>query len=146
MPPVIHPFLVHFPIALLTLAFVFDLPWGDLAQRESRREWAWRSWVLGTAGAVISATFGIVEHFDYLDGPFTDAIESHQLWGLSATVFALAYVMWRGYERHQSRPDPGHRAFGLAVATLVIILLFLAASSGGTLVFDLGIAVKEPSK
>lgn len=135
-----HPVLVHFPIALLCTSAI----WGVVRKQPEDQRFAWCLWCVGTAAAVLACTFGIIEYLPHRRGPVANPAMSHQLWGLGVALSALAWAMWRGYQRHQQKPDPGHQPWGRALALVISAGVLCAAAGGGALVTEHGIGVTLP--
>lgn len=136
----LHPFLVHFPIALLCTASVWTFV------RKGDHELAWRLWCVGTAAAVLASTAGIYAYLPLRRSALASPLMQHQLWGLGASVAALAWAMWRGYQRHIARPDPGQQSWGRGVGLIIAVGTLLAASTGGALVMEHGPELAHPSQ
>lgn len=134
MPALIHPLLVHFPIALLCTAAL----WSWLGKRPHDPDIAWRLWCVGTAAAQLACVAGIAEYLPHRRGDLASQLMAHQLWGLGAGVCALAWAMWRGYQKHLGAGDPGSTIAGKAVSTLICAVVLLAAAGGGALVLEHG--------
>lgn len=134
MPTLIHPLLVHFPIALLCTATL----WSWLGKRDEDPDIAWRLWCLGTAGAVLACTAGIWEYLPQRRGELAATLMEHQLWGLGVSVSALAWAMWRGYQQHLGSDDPGSRTAGKVLSSLICAGVLFAAAGGGALVLEHG--------
>lgn len=134
MPTLIHPLLVHFPIALLCTATL----WSWLGKREQDPSTAWQLWCLGTAGAVLACIAGISEYLPHRHGALGPELMEHQLWGLGVSVAALAWAMWRGYKQHLGHDDPGAQVPGKAISTLICAAVLFAAAGGGALVLEHG--------
>ena len=135
----IHPMLVHFPIALLSAAVLFDalaLRW----RPDECRVASLYTLVLGLAGALVSVISGsmaeeAVEHSGVPEG----VLELHEKLGfatfwLFAGLLGLHIAEWMGWiaERHALRV-----AFGLGA----VVVLFVASYYGGSLVYEFGAGV-----
>lgn len=135
MPTLIHPLLVHFPIALLCTAAL----WSWLGKGESNQDLAWRLWCFGTAGAVLACIAGIVEYLPHRRGEMASQLMEHQLWGLGVSVSALAWAMWRGYQQHLGLQDPGSKTPGKICSALICAGVLIAAAGGGKIVLEHGL-------
>lgn len=134
MPTLLHPLLVHFPIALLCTATL----WSWLGKRNEDPGIAWRLWCFGTAGAVLACVVGISEYLPHRRGELAGALMEHQLWGLGVSVSALAWAMWRGYQQHLGHDDPGSKTPGKALSTIICAGVLVAAAGGGAIVLEQG--------
>lgn len=135
----IHPMLVHFPIALLTTGWLFDLlaVW---RQDERLRESGWYlsiTGLLSAGAAVVTGHFAeeAVEH----SGIPKPAIEIHEeLTFVAAGIFA-ALVAWRFAMRMGLMPEK--RVLVLVVGAVGLLVLFVASYFGGDLVYRYGAGV-----
>lgn len=136
----IHPVLVHFPIAFLSLFFVLDLI-GSLANKQHWRQVA--SWLLyfGAFFAVFTAIAGFIAANSVAHGNNVHAImERHEHLGLLVTGFALVLAIWRAISG--ALPRGGANNFFLILAASLCGLMLLGADLGGLMVYHYGVAVK----
>lgn len=135
----IHPMLVHFPIALLSAAVLFDfiaLRW----RPEEARTVSLYTLVLGLAGAAVSVVSGaleeeVVEH----SGVPEFILEVHEKLGFAvfwifAGLLGLRLAEWLGIMK--TRP-----VASLTVGIVGVLVLFVASYYGGSLVYDYGAGV-----
>lgn len=139
----VHPMLVHFPIALLTLFFICDaLGW--LLPKSRLREVA--SWLLyfGTGFAAITVLAGLraaatVAHGDDVH----EIMEHHEHLGISVLSLAAILSSWRFWSRDSMQGVV--RGLHLAAAGFLTLLLAFTADLGGLMVYGFGVAVKPAS-
>ncbi len=135
----IHPMLVHFPIALLSVAVFLDV----LAQRWRRDECRIASLytlVLGLAGAVAAVASGAlaeeaVEH----SGVPKQVLELHESLGFATFWIFLGLLGWCAavwFEWVQERPVVSGVLGLIGVAVLLVASYF-----GGSLVYEYGAGV-----
>lgn len=135
----IHPMLVHFPIALLSVSVLLDLS----AQRwrpEECRVASLYTLVLGLAGALLSVASGAmaeeaVEH----SGVPERVLEIHETLGFAtfwifAGLLGLRTVVWLGWMRERA-------VLSLALGFAGVVVLLVASYFGGSLVYDYGAGV-----
>jgi uncharacterized membrane protein len=142
MPP-IHPALVHFPIALVTLAVVADLvgKWRDS-----------RLWAAAAFGSLIGAVIGAAAAIaaGYYDMGRAALGETHEYvhvhmtvgWILSGVVVALTVWRWRIFRRPQPHIPPSY----LLAAFLALAVTWFQGWYGGELVFSQGAGVAAAGK
>jgi uncharacterized membrane protein len=140
--PNIHPFLVHYPIALMTLAIIADwIGWGSKNEEVGRVGW-W-SQLAGTIGLVLTVGTGLLaEQGVDIVGGANDTVQAHeQLAFVSSTLF-LALLLWRiGSRTHIPRP---YGLLYLGCFTAAVVFLYLTAWYGGELVYHFGVGVRVP--
>ena len=115
----LHLFVIHFPVALLTLAVLVDL--AGMGLRDAHlREWSWRLLLLGAVMAFIALGTGDGARMNAASSGALDAerMGIHEMWGGSGiwaiAGAALLRTLWRRRE-------------GLAFSLLNLALLLVAA-------------------
>jgi uncharacterized membrane protein len=138
MPP-IHPSIVHFPIALVTLSVMADL-FGRLTDSATLRAagfWALIGAVVGGALAIVAGLFDMnrerIEHAAH------ERVHFHMKVGftLFAAVAGLTVWRWLIYANAQNTPGWGY----LVAALLVFGLTLFQGYLGGELVYADGVGV-----
>ncbi len=139
----LHPFVVHFPIVLLTAGVVLDLASRVIGSlRDSRIGWwAHGAGTLSLAFAVASGLFAR-EQIAPPSGAALTGLESHQLWAFLTTAAFVALTLWRAGCRG-ALPPRSPRLY-LVTSTLAVIALWVTAAFGGELVYTFGIGVIAP--
>jgi uncharacterized membrane protein len=135
----IHPLLVHFPIALLSLFFMLDLL-GSVANKSNWRDAA--SWFL-YGGAVFSAltvaaglnAAGTVAH----GGDVHEIMENHEHLGIFVFLLASVLAVWRWLAKQQIT-GPAN-TLQLLCSFILAVLLIFTADLGGLMVYNYGVAV-----
>jgi uncharacterized membrane protein len=140
--PNIHPFLVHFPVALLTTALTFDIL-GILLGREELSRVGWWAQLVGTIGIATAVASGLVAKSQaFIPPAAAETFDIHQQFAfLTAGAFA-ALFLWRIAMR--SRIAPTRRFLFLALYTVALACLWVGAWYGGELVFRFGIGFTLP--
>ncbi|HXV60873.1 MAG TPA: DUF2231 domain-containing protein [Vicinamibacteria bacterium] len=149
--PNLHPFLVHFPIALFTSAVLADLvllAWARLA-------WLDRAATLVYAGAAVSsgaaAWSGKLAEPAAAEGALAEALGTHGDWAFITVVlfFLVGFLrfdaLWRDRAREAPRIHRG-RIVAFALALLAQASLLRTAEYGGSLVFRHGVGVIVPRR
>ena len=136
-----HPVAVHFPVALLCAALVFDLA-GLLWQRAQWHRTAWVLLLAGTLGAAAAVLTGNLDAADYRQSAAAEAIQRHE--DLGTVTFLLFIVVTLGRLPHMLRPEGEDRRLRLwiGLAAIGVGLLMWTAQQGGELVYDLGVGVR----
>jgi uncharacterized membrane protein len=140
--PLLHPMLVHFPIALLFASVALDaLGW--LLRRPSLTRAGFFSLVLGTAGAGVAAITGP----DHVQGDATvqSLLANHQSFALITVALAVALVLVRLTAIRGLAGGPALAYLGGAV--LLLVALSLTGYFGGELTYHqgIGVAVAQPA-
>jgi len=145
--PNLHPAVVHFPIALLTVAVAFDV-----ACLVLRREWLDRSaaalYALGALGAWAAYLAGdeAAEGLGNVPVAVGRLIDEHEEWALRTVItFAIVaaarlLIAWRERRQQQIGWIPARAAIG-GVALVGLWMLVQTAEHGGALVYRNGVAV-----
>ncbi len=136
----IHPLLVHFPIALLSVFFILDLA-GTLAKRTQWRAGASFFLYFGTVAAAATVTAGLIAASSVAHSDEVHVImERHEHFGLSVLSLAVILSAWR----LKSGPviQGAANTLFLMLAALMCGLIFLGADLGGLMVYKHGVAVE----
>ncbi|MDT4291749.1 DUF2231 domain-containing protein [Methylomonas sp. MO1] len=135
----IHPLLVHFPIALLTMFFTLDLI-GSVAKRSEWRQIAGAFLYLGTVFAALTVAAGLVAAGSVAHGgDVHEIMEHHEHLGISVLSLATALSAWRLFSKGLI-VGPANTLYLLLAAILAALLAF-AADLGGLMVYKHGVSV-----
>lgn len=143
-----HVAVVHFPIALICLAPIFDL--GCLVFRS--RVWLDRAaaalYLMGTVGAAAAYLTGqkAAEQAGDLNAAAESALADHEalavLTLVALSVAALLRLLVSWLARHDNRIHIGiFRLLALPLALLAVAMLVATADRGGSLVYRHGVGV-----
>ncbi|MEI6746726.1 MAG: DUF2231 domain-containing protein [Methylococcaceae bacterium] len=132
----IHPLLVHFPIAFLSLFVVVDLI-GTAAKKSEWRSFASGLLYLGTvfAGLTVWAGFNAADTVPH-NHNVHDIMERHEQLGLSILALSMALLAWR-----LRRPVDGWGIYNVFSIVLLGLVIF-GADLGGLMVYKYGVAVE----
>ena len=147
----LHPMIVHFPIALLIVGFLFDIA-GSITKRESFTQTAFYLIILGALGVIAAfitgdqAGSGITE-----EGALKQALENHEdaatltIWIVSiAAAFRIALVLLKKFKGVL-------KMVSLALFLIAVMSIARTGYYGGELVYkhaagvqlDLGLGVNS---
>lgn len=147
----LHPMIVHFPIALLIVGFLFDIA-GSITKRESFTQTAFYLIILGALGVIAAfitgdqAGSGITE-----EGALKQALENHEeaatltIWIVSiAAAFRIALVLLKKFKGVL-------KMVSLALFLIAVLAIARTGYYGGELVYkhaagvqlDLGLGVNS---
>ena len=132
----IHPLLVHFPIAFLSLFIAIDLI-GTIYQKMEWRNFAGSLLYLGTAFATLTVWAGFHAANTVPHGHNVHEImERHEHLGISILGLSIALSAWR-----LRRPVEKFCFYNVLSIVLACILI-LSADLGGLMVYKYGVAVQ----
>jgi uncharacterized membrane protein len=140
--PNIHPFVIHFPIALLSVALIAECS-AILVKREELSRAGWWMQLAGTVGLLVAAGTGLLAGDSVRLTAGGDAVfDIHrELAFISSAVFALL-LFWRIATRTQ-RP-PGRDLVFLLLFAAGVAALLAGAWYGGEMVYRYGAGVQAP--
>lgn len=139
-----HPMVVHFPVALATVAALLligaRLIRSDAAAANMAIVATWNL-CLGAAAAVLALASGLAAVLDLdVSAAAHQAISLHMKWGMLTTLLLLLLSVWRGAGTAQtSRPS----WLFLILLTAAIGALAFTGYRGGKNVYEYGIGVKK---
>jgi uncharacterized membrane protein len=140
--PNIHPFLVHFPVALLTTALAFDFL-GVVLSRDELMRAGWWTQLVGTIGMAAAVISGLVAKSQALiPSEAGGTFDTHQQIAFISAGAFTALLLWRVGMR--TRIAPQRRTLYLALCAAALGCLWIAAWYGGELVYRFGIGFTTP--
>ena len=137
----VHPLFVHFPIAFLSVFFLFELV-TTLGKRTQLRPVTNALLYLGTLGALATVATGLIAASIVPHGEEVhQIIERHEHIGLSITAIAVILSLWRLLARSISGVMAHTLYFSLA--SVMVIGIFFGADLGGLMVYHHGVGVEN---
>ena len=135
----IHPGLVHFPIAFLTVFFLLEML-GMFFPGDRLRQTASAMLYCGTLGALLAAAAGLYAANTVPHGAEVHAImEWHERFGLAVTGLALVLSAWRYWAKPAVQGM--ERALFASLSIIMLAGLVFGADLGGLMVYGHGVAV-----
>jgi uncharacterized membrane protein len=135
----IHPVLVHFPIAFLSIFFLVDIV-ACLAKKPQWRDVASYLLYFGAVSAVFTVIAGYAAAYSVQHNDIVHAImELHEHFGVSVLVLAVSLSLWR--LKNGGIIAGGSNTFFLILSGLMFALMVLGADLGGLMVYKYGTAV-----
>ena len=139
----IHPIVVHFPIALLSVSVIFDL----IATRwrhKSFQDAGFYTLIAGLLGAVAAVLTGALAEEIAEDKGIPEAVlEIHEALGYATLFFFIGLLALRLLMRWKLIKEIP--ALYLAMGFVGIVILAAAGYFGGRLVYDFGAGVAMTS-
>lgn len=137
--PNIHPLLVHFPIALLTMSLFFDAI-GLATKRGELLRTGWWTLAAGTIGLLATVISGLLaEQSVVISAPAREHFERHEQIAFFVSGLYAFLFLWRVAHRTQLPPQ---REWLFVISSLVgVVAIWLGAWYGGTLVYQFGVGV-----
>jgi uncharacterized membrane protein len=142
--PNIHPLIIHFPIALLVFAVLFDLARLRFREQDWLENAVIALYASGTIG-LIAAFFTGREAVETVSvtGGAVPVVSSHEDWALYTLIFFMVYTTIR-FMAWWKEPDNGFvQSILLIIAFVGIGILWKTGDLGAQLVYQHGVAVGE---
>ncbi len=136
----IHPKVVHFPIAFLLAAFVFDI-WGMIKKDEFYYRVGWINLVLAFLFSIVTVITGLlaannVPHNDLAH----QTMETHENLGYVIGGALLILFIWR-WRLKGNFPQKGKPIYVLLLLFTTVTIV-ISGDLGGKMVYEYGVAVK----
>lgn len=137
----LHPSLVHFPIAFLSVFFLLELV-GSLLRREKLRQVASALLYCGALGAVLAAAAGLyAAHIVPHGQEVHEIMEWHMRLGLTVASLAVVLSLWRLLAKGMMTGMA--QALHLLLAGVMALCMVFGADLGGLMVYGHGVAVHK---
>ncbi len=141
--PNLHPMIIHFPIALISLAVLLDLGSLFFKAQNWLRPSALALYAFGALGA-LAAYFSGREAADSVDIPSQayTALSEHADWGLYTLIFLSLYILIRLFliTKPFGASNGGNWLFW-GLGAVGFLFVFQTAERGGRLVYEFGLGV-----
>ena len=137
--PNLHPLMVHFPIALLTVSVALDLV-SVLRKKEELARSGWWTMLIGVcwlAASVISGLFA--KESVVLVGKAQEVFEIHQQLAFLVAVMLGTLILWRLGTR--TALPVRLQSLYLGLSLLALVLMWAGALYGGRMVYEFGVGV-----
>lgn len=137
----IHPLLVHIPIALLSMSFLFDCL-SLLLKRQEFERTAWWTMLVGTIGLAASVVSGLLaEQSVTIQELAREHFETHQQIAFVIAGLYSVLLLWRiGCKTELPKQKEW---FFVGISLFGVVLLWIGAWYGGELVFRFGVGVQQ---
>jgi uncharacterized membrane protein len=124
----LHKLIIHFPIALAIIAFLFDA-WALYAKKPELHDTGYSLSLLAAIGAVLAVVTGL--QLADLSSALRGAVTGHALFGVSTALVLTVFAIWR-YAAHnrQEGPDENYTFVWLMLEGLGAVLVAITAVMG----------------
>jgi uncharacterized membrane protein len=137
--PNLHPFIVHFPIALLSAALLFDL-FSVSSGKNGFERVGWWNMLFGVIGLLAALVSGLqAEQALVTDSMTRQALDRHQQTAFVVSAIFFSLLLWRAGTK--SVLPSRLRPLFLLLYILGTTLLWLGAWYGGNLVYEHAVGV-----
>ncbi len=138
--PNVHPIIVHFPIAILALALLFDLM-GLYTHSDAMERAGWWSQVAGTVCLVAAVISGLIGRGGVLiPAAAQGTFDTHQQIAFVAATGSGFLLLWRMANR--TRLPGRYPALFLWLMASIVVIIWVGSYYGGELVFRFGVGVR----
>jgi uncharacterized membrane protein len=135
-----HPLIVHFPIALLSLALVFEVL-ARFVRPEEFSRLGWWLQVTGTVGLALAVTSGLFVKDTVTIPPLARPfLESHQEMAFAASGLFALLLLWRIASK--TRVPQKYALLFLVLFAAGVTVMWAGAWYGGEMVFRFGVGLK----
>ncbi|MBI5021752.1 MAG: DUF2231 domain-containing protein [Ignavibacteriales bacterium] len=135
----IHPYFVHFPIAILSVGLLWDLL-GILLKKESFKNAGWWAQVFGVIAIVITVTTGLIAANTVPHNEASHEImETHETIGLIVAGAFILLLIWRSFLKTSLPLRKSYQTIYLAIGILAVVTMLYGAHLGGKLVYEFGV-------
>jgi uncharacterized membrane protein len=131
-----HPISVHFPIALILVAFVADTI-NLISKKEScLPKMGYYLQILGTFGAIIAVLTG--EFFtEEITGPGAGLRESHELFAYITMYVLIVTSLVRIFLMHGKKEQSKLKWLNYGLLIIAVITIGITGFKGGSIVYDI---------
>lgn len=137
-----HPFIVHFPVALLTVGFFCDAA-GVLLRRDHLLRTGYLLLVLGAVSAIAAALTGNAAEDNAARVPgIAAALEQHESISTAATWLAIGLALFRTHLTVKDKFAGNLRFAYLVVAAATAVLIAVSGYTGGRMSYEYGPGIR----
>jgi uncharacterized membrane protein len=136
----LHPFVVHYPIALLSLYAVLEIL-GVVIKKKFLSDVAYLLLILGAIGAFLGALTGnqAAAAYKYWNEQSSSVLESHQLFATITIWYSIALVILRTVLIVKNKFVGPLKYLFIVLAIVVLILVYKTGEYGGRMTYDFGV-------
>ncbi|MCX6287376.1 MAG: DUF2231 domain-containing protein [Bacteroidetes bacterium] len=137
-----HPLSVHFPIALITVAFLFDLVSLIYKKEPCLSKAGYYLQILGMLGAIAAwGTGHFIAGTTQMEGEAMQVKEQHELFATIAFVAIIVATVARIILVYQKTENTFYKYIPFGLSVLSVIFIIITGFLGGKLVIDFMIGI-----
>lgn len=145
----IHPYFVHFPIAILSIGLLWDFL-GIIMKKDSLLHAGWWAQLFGTLAIIAAVITGLIAENTVAHNDAVHSIlETHETLGLvAAGVFASLFI-WRSILRSALPVERILLVVYILLSAGAVVTMLTGAHLGGRMVYEFGVggsAVQQPTQ
>ena len=130
-----HPMMVHFPIAIITFGFLFDLFSLFITKEKCLSKMGLYLEVIGMLGAI--AAFGTGYYFtSEMEGEAGILRDQHQLFATLTLVSIILATVFRLLLVYQKKEESYLKYAAMSLFLLAFVFVTITGHLGGSLVYD----------
>lgn len=139
----IHPLFVHFPIALLSAALLFELI-AMAFKKPASQTAGWWTFVLGVIAIAVTAVTGLIAESTVLHTDDAhELILQHRNLEIIAGVIVVLLFIWRLSLKSELPGSTVLRTVYTGIFILAVAALLTGAHVGGRLVYEFGVGTSQ---
>ena len=131
----LHPLTVHFPIAFLIIAFIFEVLVVTFKNHRVLNIVGFYLFLIGTLGAIVAVISGNL-FTEELSGPVGDVLESHHQYAFITMYLAIATSLFKVYLMAAKKEETSLKWVSFAAMFITMIAVGLTGYFGGSIVYD----------
>jgi uncharacterized membrane protein len=140
----IHPYIVHFVVALFSISFLLDL-FGFILGKDSLHQVAWMNLVVSGITVILAVATGLWEESRAVIPEMAqNTFQNHKTAAFISIVIILSLLLWR--TALKGKIPANNKWIFLIIGALGVAALSFTALQGGKLVYHHGIGVETKIK
>ena len=137
-----HPLSVHFPIALITIGFLFDLVYLWYKKEPCMSKTGYYLQILGMLGAIAAWGTGyFIAGSTHIEGEAMEIKEQHDLMATISLVSIIVATLARIILVYQKTENTFYKYIPFGLSVLSVIFITITGFLGGKLVIDFMIGI-----
>lgn len=136
----VHPYFIHFPIALLAVGLLWDIL-GVILKKESLLQAGWWALLFGTVSIIASVTTGLIaaKTVPHTGGAAHEIMEQHETLGLVVASIFVVLLLWRSLMRTKLPSKTLVLVVYMLITIGAVTTMLAGAHLGGRMVYEFGV-------